>query len=581
MEKNGWLNKRKKPEKFLEYFTAAGMIGLLMLFLAVFFDYYYCMNDDVVMRDILCGSYTGTPEGRNIQMLYPLGALISFFYRMFPKAPWYGFFLCGCQFGALYLICFRATKFVDMWWKKIAVAFVTVFLAAGTLLYELVFVQYTMTCAILMAAAVFWFYTCDSTKNAADFIKANAVAIGLVVLAFLIRTEMALLLFPFLMAAGLFKWAKEEKFFTKENCVKYLGVIGSAVLCMGVSLLINRAAYGSEEWRNFYRFFDARTEVYDFLGYPKFEGNEEFYEEEGLTAQEAKLLANYNFALDEKIDVELMERAAKYQKDKRGGNALFLTKPADALWIYRHSLFSKEFMPYNALILFLYVLLVFTAVGNRDKSYFWRFLLLFFVRSVCWMYIILRNRTPERITHGLFFMEMVLLFALLAGEWKKKRAGSITVTALVCVIAALNFPAVWNKAEGEKAYRNEGNREWLVLLDHFKENQDNFYLIDVYSTVDYTEKMFEDADPSYRNFDLCGGWTAKSPIYKQKAAKRGINDIEKDLIEKDHIYFVSKTNRDVAWLKEYYAAKGKEIEIETAEEIVVNGEVRFVIYKLL
>lgn len=238
-------------------------------------------------------------------------------------------------------------------------------------------------------------------------------------------------------------------------------------------------------------------------------------------------------------------------------------------------------MPYNALVLFLYVLILFAAIGNKDKSYFWRLPLLLFIRSVCWMYIIFRNRMPERITHGLFLMETVLLFALLVGEWKKKKAGWLTVMAIVCIIVALNLPAVWNKAETEKAYRNEVNREWLALTDHFKENQDNFYLIDVYSTVDYTEKMFADVDHSYRNFDLCGGWTAKSPVYRQKAAKRGVGDIEKDLVEKDHVFFVSKMNRDVVWLEEYYAAKGREIKIEAAEEIVVNGEVRFVIYRLL
>lgn len=56
------------------------------------------MNDDTVMRDLLCGSYTGTPEGRNIQMLYPVGALISLFYRIFPKVPWYGLFCAAASF---------------------------------------------------------------------------------------------------------------------------------------------------------------------------------------------------------------------------------------------------------------------------------------------------------------------------------------------------------------------------------------------------------------------------------------------------------------------------------------------------
>ena len=92
----------------------------------------------------------------------------------------------------------------------------TVLLAGGILLYELVFVQYTMACGILMAAAVFWFYTSDVGKGAKAFLLENCVSILLVVLAFQIRTEMAILMFPFLLGAGLCKWSKEEKFFTER-----------------------------------------------------------------------------------------------------------------------------------------------------------------------------------------------------------------------------------------------------------------------------------------------------------------------------------------------------------------------------
>lgn len=578
MEKNRWLSKRMKSEKVQGCLTAAGVTVFLMLILAIVFDYYYCMNDDTTMRDILCGSYTGVPEGRNIQMLYPVSLLISLFYRLFPAVPWYGLFLCGCQFLFLYLFCLRVTGFVEIWWKKAGLAVMTGFFAGSVLLYELVFVQYTMTAAMLMAAAVFWFYT---SQNAAGFLKENAVSIALTVLAFLIRTEMALLLFPFLLVAGLCKWTKEEKVFTKENCIRYLGVIGSVFLCMAAALLINELAYGSDEWKKFDRFFDERTEIYDFLGYPKYEGNEEFYDRLGILPEEVELIDNYNFALDEKIDENVMEQMVLYQKEKRGGNTLFLTDLRTAVWIYRHSLLSTEYMPYSALVLFAYFLLVLAAVRNRDKSYFWKIPMLVFARSVCWMYIILRNRMPERITHGLFLMETVLLFALLSGEWKKKKASRITVIAVACMIVLLSFPATWEKTSGESAQRDNVNREWVLLQEYFKENQDCFYFVDVYSTVDYTEKMFADVDHSYRNFDLCGGWTAKSPLYRKKAAVRGIEDIEKDLLQKEHVFFVSKTNRSVGWLEDYYEAKGYTCKVEQVEEIVVNGEVRFVIYRLL
>lgn len=581
MGKNRWLNERKKSGKVQGWLICAGVTVFLMFILAIFFDFYYCMNDDTTMRDILCGSYTGVPEGRNIQMLYPVSFLISLFYRLLPSVPWYGLFLCGCQFLFIYLLCCRVTGFTKAIWKKAVLAVMVGSFAWSVLLYELIFVQYTMTSAMLMASAVFWFYTSESNGNAAKFLKENVLSVVLTVLAFLIRSEMALLLFPFLLAAGLCKWTKEEKIFTKENCVKYLGVIGSTVLCMAAALLINKLAYGSEEWERFDKFFDERTEIYDFLGYPMYEGNEEFYDGLGILPEEAELIDNYNFALDDNIDEKVMEKMVFYQKEKRGGNAIFLIDLKTALWIYRHSLFSSEYMPYNVLVLFAYLLLVFAAIEGRDKSYIWKIPMLVFARSVCWMYIILRNRTPERITHGLFLMETVLLFALLAGEWKKKNASRITASAIAFMIVIISFPAIWEKTNTEFMHRSKINEEWIMLQGYFKENPDNFYVVDVYSTVDYTEKMFADVDNSYRNFDLCGGWTAKSPLYRKKAAQRGIEDLERDLLEKDHVFFVSKANRGVGWLKEYYAAKGRKCEMETVEEIVVNGEVRFVIYRLL
>ena len=71
--------KKQIPWNFIWAFSlTAGMI----LAVGVFFDYYFDLNDDVLMKDILSGAYTGTPAGHNIQMLYPISAMISLFYRM-------------------------------------------------------------------------------------------------------------------------------------------------------------------------------------------------------------------------------------------------------------------------------------------------------------------------------------------------------------------------------------------------------------------------------------------------------------------------------------------------------------------
>ena len=60
---------------------------------AYFFDFYYDLNDDMVIKDILAGAYSGTPDGHTNQMLYPIGFLISGLYRLMPQVPVFGIFL--------------------------------------------------------------------------------------------------------------------------------------------------------------------------------------------------------------------------------------------------------------------------------------------------------------------------------------------------------------------------------------------------------------------------------------------------------------------------------------------------------
>ena len=100
----------KKRENFI---GALLLILVVLVFTAVRYDYYFDLNDDVLMKDILAGVYTGTPEGHNIQMLWLVSAFISVFYRIIRGLPWYGLFLCACHYGSLFLVSSFSFKFND------------------------------------------------------------------------------------------------------------------------------------------------------------------------------------------------------------------------------------------------------------------------------------------------------------------------------------------------------------------------------------------------------------------------------------------------------------------------------------
>lgn len=73
------MKQEGKKEQLINWILAGGFVVTMMLIIGSLFDYYYDLNDDGLMKDILAGVYTGTPEGHNIQMLWPVSALISVF----------------------------------------------------------------------------------------------------------------------------------------------------------------------------------------------------------------------------------------------------------------------------------------------------------------------------------------------------------------------------------------------------------------------------------------------------------------------------------------------------------------------
>ena len=131
-------------------------IGFLVACLSIRFDFYYDLNDDTAIRDILSGRYTGVPSGYCIQMLYPLGWLIAAAYRAIRKISWYGLFLCICQFTVLVLIGWRLLDLTKKVWLQAILLVLEGVLVLGLMGRELVIVQYSVTSGLCMAGAIWW-----------------------------------------------------------------------------------------------------------------------------------------------------------------------------------------------------------------------------------------------------------------------------------------------------------------------------------------------------------------------------------------------------------------------------------------
>lgn len=577
---------RKRLGKWENWILALLAVLILGLLIGAFFDYYYDLNDDVLMKDILAGVYTGDPEGHNIQMLWSVSAFISLLYRLAGRLPWYGLFLCGCHFGCILLLIHRAVSLCGKLSGKLATALTAGCFFGSFFLEHLIYAQYTVTCTLLGATAAFLFYTGDSDRKPAAYIRNNSLAIALVWIAYLIRSEMLLLVLPMICAAGVAKWGSEEKIFTKENACKYFGVIGLILLGLALGQGIHMVAYGSGSWRAFTEFFDNRTELYDFQTPPVYDGNESFYESIGLTESERILLDNYNFGIDEEIDEKMMGEIAQYAGELRGSETVLAEKLVNKLRAYCYRTIhgkgvSGSDYPWNYLVIFEYFAVLLMAVLDIDWKVLWKLPLLFFVRSGLWLYILWGERDPVRITHSLYLMEFAILAAMafeqqrqIENRKSKKILGVFSVAGLFFFVLT-TLPANVRLVSEQQRYREEVNAPYKELYAYLsgQENADKFYFIDVYSSVSYSEKMFENVDNSLDNYDIMGGWACKSPLWEKKLAVFGIGSMEQALREREDVFFVRKTSEDMEWLSVYYEEHGTPIETRLIETIAGEFEI--------
>ncbi len=579
---------------------------LLALLLTVQFDFYYDLNDDTMIKDIVSGAYTGEPSGYCIQMLYPLAWCLALFYRAIPTVPWYGLFLCLCQFGVIFLAAARLLFVVRGMKAGIVALAAEAVLVYGLFLRQLVVVQYSVTSGICMAGAVFLFLTAPGTDKPSVFFRRNLLPLFLVVLSFLIRTEVCVMLLPFLLFAGLLRWCGEERFFTAVNFRKYITLIVTALLCLAAVYSLDMLAYRGSDWASFRRFFDARTKLYDFYGLPGYEENRAFYESVGLSRESYTLLENYNFALDESIDTWRLDAIVAYQEQlaKDGGGLHdtlgFVSRNSlrEALWKYKDQLQNNVSLAGAAVavLYLLYLLLcVVPARGKLRAGAVARIVCLLAIRSVLWLYLCMVDRVLDRVTMPLLMAEFGMLVSFLLCDRQRTCGGAQRVRTAGCVLCIAGaFAAIavsQRNVQAEYASRAAADARWNAMMDYCRKSGDNYYVIDVYSSTSYqgtpySEKMFTDVDNTYKNFDICGGWAAKSPIARQKLERHDIRDIQSALCApragvRADTCLIAAADRDLDWLVQYYAKRGIAVEPRCVDQIGTDAaEPAFRVYEL-
>lgn len=612
-----------------------------VILMAICFDFYYDLNDDTMMLDIMSGAYSGMPDGHNMQTLYPLGAVIAFCYRLYGGIPWYGLFLCLCQFGCFCLTGMRLCALAGGVWisdgtkrrrcsytlKKLSLLLVLSLFVWGVCLAHFINIQYTVTSAMMSATAVFLFLTAPGTGSVRQFVIRNIPAVALVIIAYQLRSEMLLLSFPFICLAGLYRITEEKKIFVRENLFRYGGVLGIILVGLLLSRGSDYIAYHSKEWKEFLRFFNARTTVYDF--YPELI-NEEKYEEAlaelGVTPDQQALLRNYNFGLDDTINSDLLTKVADYATGTRRAAKDWGSIIREQSYRYFYRTFRGGDSPYSTMLLWMYAALIMTGFGVRFRgrkqaivqtsgrpsfsgyAFLWQVLLLASARSAIWMFVLLRGRDPARITHSLYLVELALLAAMAIRILSRRDEDALSVDAgaeetifgnermsydpqdsevcrtyrtaqcirwgMALIFFLITGSGVMNGVSAlqeDQAWRRSVNRNWYAIDEYCKEHKENFYFEDVYSTVGFSRKIFDSVFPAYANYDIMGGWMCKSPLYYDKMGRYGAESAQAALLEQNNVYLIisdlEAMEQGFEWVEDHYDAQNTPVTVEKTDTV--------------
>lgn len=537
----------------------------------------FYLNDDVTMRSILSGSYTGTPDGHAVYMKYPLTGLLSGLYRVAGGVPWLELIFIGCILWAL------VEMVIPLKHKKAGLLFGVLFLLPFYL-----YMHYTVIAAILAGTAAY--LMCVG--------KSPIKPILFWFLAWMVRSQVAYLALPFLGVALL--WKLRSVYAAWKECATCKAAAGNCLKVSVVFLLcagLNRLCYADADWQAYLKYNDARTTLYDYTDFLSTDLYAENYEQYAMTESQFIILNSYNTLLDHSIDEEKMEQVAAAVSEGMASRREGSVWLKESVKQYYYQIRYGESI-YVWLWLAIFGSLALVVILGRD----WISLLLLGCygagRSLIWVFLIWRGRFPERVAVSLYVIELLLLIGMWNGlpdlcrenlkklrffskEGKNKKR--LWIVSRVCSVGLgimlAGLLVVQIRTDAARAVEKKTlQQEWSVLKEYCGNDRDRLYLIDVFSAVEYSGLSFE---RDSENLMLAGGWMSASPLAAERFHAFGAGDGAEALLGKGQVSFLAQKDRDVTWLEDYLQERFGACDLQAVSEIPCSPNKVFVEYKVV
>lgn len=471
----------------------------------------FCLNDDLQIRDILSGVLGGAPDLHTVYMRAPLSFILSLLYRILPAFPWFGAFLCAALFVSFFFllrsVLRRLSEDKEALWS---VAAALLLFTAWFLLFlcpVLILPHYTVVAAFCGASGLWLFLQSKERLSVPAFV--------LLILCDQIRSQVFLMLLPFLLTAVLLRFLELRGKAAEEGKTEKRSLLRRSLYFAGCFLLLfllHKAAYLPAEWSAYLELNEARTELYDYSGVWESDAAKEYYERCGMRTESAlPVYLNYDLLADEDARTERLKTLAVYTEGAGARSA------AERLKNTLYELKERNLNPskgetHHAWPLLLSALAAFVFFLIRK-----RYLPLI---ALCggmvlhfglYGYLLWNGRTPERVTVSLYLITGFFTAALVFREKAGKEHLIVLASLMLFYFAGSIF------VHPVEDYRKQitVNKEDDVVYSYMAEHPQELFLLETYATVYHTAPVLSEGDGA-ENALLMGGWQYGSPLQERK-----------------------------------------------------------------
>lgn len=468
---------------------------------------FYESNDDKYITDILAGILSVKPDAHVVYGNYLLMLPLKLLYSITTKIPWYGGFLILLHFFVYLAIFYCVLSGFKKWGEKIVSLGVTMIIIFAHM-YCVGEIQYTSTAAYL-AVAGYVCLICKQEKGKVFFFLFELIA-------YLLRSKAMLMIQPFGMAVvlGILLMQDEDN---KKKIIRLLQYASLLLFVFAIGFLGNVIGYSGDDWKDYKRYNDARTILFDIYEIPPYEEAKEVLDKYGVTQSEYKAFEEY-CVLEWDLSTECVEELAELVV-KNNPKSFEISK----IWQMIRETFSSNFLwGMNFLRILLIGIIAAWIVCSRRWKLVVPVLCLSGVSLLIWGYLLWQGRLPERVSVPLVFAEVILLALLLMTDYQRSEK-KIFFKVLIVVACVIFSKKAYSTGMREYYYVNMVNKDQGIYVqgmydiqEYCGRNLNNKYLLDAYCMCFYRGDALNTRLYQQENSMITGGWFSNTPVVREK-----------------------------------------------------------------